>query len=113
MATIQKIKVKDTLYDISPSPSGTLDTTTKDNAFASSDVAQASATTWTDVATLLVMHVLNLLELWHLQDLLDGKMLRLIKDSFLIWHLWHIGMAHIVDLLLTCNTVTVVDLVQS
>lgn len=52
MATIQKIKVKDTLYDISPSPSGTLDTTTKDNAFASSDVAQASATTWTDVAAL-------------------------------------------------------------
>lgn len=28
------------------------DTTTKDNAFASSDVAQASATTWTDVAAL-------------------------------------------------------------
>lgn len=52
MATIQKIKVKDTLYDISPSPSGTLDTTTKDNAFASSDVAQASATTWTDVTAL-------------------------------------------------------------
>lgn len=52
MATIQKIKVKDTLYDISPSPSGTLDTTTKDNAFASSDVAQASATSWTDVAAL-------------------------------------------------------------
>ena len=52
MATIQKIKVKDTLYDISPSPSGTLDTTTKDNAFASSDVAQASATAWTDVAAL-------------------------------------------------------------
>ena len=52
MATIQKIKVKDTLYDISPSPSGTLDTTTKDNAFASSDVATASATTWTDVAAL-------------------------------------------------------------
>lgn len=52
MATIQKIKVKDTLYDISPSPSGTLDTTTKDNAFASSDAAQGSATSWTDVAAL-------------------------------------------------------------
>lgn len=52
MATIQKIKVKDTLYDISPSPSGTLDTTTKDNAFASSDVSQGSATAWTDVAAL-------------------------------------------------------------
>lgn len=52
MATIQKIKVKDIVYDISPSPSGTLDTTTKDNAFASSDVAQASATAWTDVAAL-------------------------------------------------------------
>lgn len=52
MATIRQIKVKDTLYDISPSPSGTLDTTTKDNAFASSDVAQASATSWTDVAAL-------------------------------------------------------------
>lgn len=52
MATIRQIKVKDTLYDISPSPSGTLDTTTKDNAFASSDVAQASATAWTDVAAL-------------------------------------------------------------
>lgn len=52
MATIRQIKVKDVVYDISPSPSGTLDTTTKDNAFASSDVAQASATTWTDVAAL-------------------------------------------------------------
>lgn len=52
MATIQKIKVKDITYDISPSPSGTLDTTTKDNAFASSDVAQASATSWTDVSAL-------------------------------------------------------------
>lgn len=52
MATIQKIKVKDVLYDISPSPSGTLDTTTKDNAFASSDVATSSATAWTDVAAL-------------------------------------------------------------
>lgn len=52
MATIRQIKVKDVVYDISPSPSGTLDTTTKDNAFASSDVAQASATSWTDVAAL-------------------------------------------------------------
>lgn len=52
MATIRQIKVKDITYDISPSPSGTLDTTTKDNAFASSDVAQASATSWTDVAAL-------------------------------------------------------------
>ena len=52
MATIRQIKVKDVVYDISPSPSGTLDTTTKDNAFASSDVAQASATAWTDVAAL-------------------------------------------------------------
>lgn len=52
MATIRQIKVKDVVYDISPSPSGTLDTTTKDNAFASSDVAQASATSWTDVVAL-------------------------------------------------------------
>ena len=52
MATIRQIKVKDVVYDISPSPSGTLDTTTKDNAFASSDVAQANATAWTDVAAL-------------------------------------------------------------
>lgn len=52
MATIRQIKVKDVVYDISPSPSGTLDTTTKDNAFASSDVAQGSATAWTDVAAL-------------------------------------------------------------
>ena len=52
MATIRQIKVKDVVYDISPSPSGTLDTTTKDNAFASSDVAQANATSWTDVAAL-------------------------------------------------------------
>lgn len=30
MATIRQIKVKDITYDISPSPSGTLDTTTKE-----------------------------------------------------------------------------------
>ena len=52
MATIRQIKVKDTLYDISPSPSGTLDTTTANNKFESSDVAQANATAWTDVAAL-------------------------------------------------------------
>lgn len=52
MASIQKVKVKDTVYDLSPSPSGTLDTTTKDNCYTSSDTAQASATAWTDVAQL-------------------------------------------------------------
>ena len=48
MAIIDKIKVGSTTYDVSPSASGTLNTsgTTK---FASSDVAQGSATGWTNV----------------------------------------------------------------
>ena len=48
MAIIDKIKVGSTTYDVSPSATGTLNTsgTTK---FASSDVAQASATSWTGV----------------------------------------------------------------
>ena len=48
MAIIDKIKVGSTTYDVSPSASGTLNTsgTTK---FASSDVAQGSATSWTNV----------------------------------------------------------------
>ena len=48
MAIIDKIKVGSNIYDVSPSATGTLNTsgTTK---FASSDVAQASATSWTSV----------------------------------------------------------------
>lgn len=48
MAIIDKIKVGSNIYDVSPSATGTLNTsgTTK---FASSDVAQGSATSWTNV----------------------------------------------------------------
>lgn len=49
MASINKVKVKTDVYDISPSPNGILDTTTTNNKFESSDVAQSSATGWTDV----------------------------------------------------------------
>ena len=52
MASVNKVKVKTDIYDISPSPNGTLDTTTENNKFASSDVAQASATAWTSVDAL-------------------------------------------------------------
>lgn len=49
MASINKVKVKTDIYDISPSPNGILDTTTTNNKFESSDVAQGSATSWTSV----------------------------------------------------------------
>lgn len=49
MASINKVKVKTDVYDISPSPNGILDTTTANNKFESSDVAQGSATSWTNV----------------------------------------------------------------
>ena len=49
MAIIDKIKVGSTTYDVSPSASGTLNTTGT-TKFASSDVAQGSATDWTNVA---------------------------------------------------------------
>lgn len=49
MAIIDKIKVGSTTYDVSPSASGTLNTTGT-TKFASSDVAQGSATGWTNVA---------------------------------------------------------------
>lgn len=49
MASVNKVKVETDIYDISPSPSGTLDTTTANNKFESSDVAQGSATSWTNV----------------------------------------------------------------
>lgn len=48
MAIIDKIKVGSTTYDVSPSASGTLNTTGT-TKFASSDVAQGSATSWTSV----------------------------------------------------------------
>ena len=48
MAIIDKIKVGSTTYDVSPSASGTLNTTGT-TKFASSDTAQASATSWTNV----------------------------------------------------------------
>ena len=48
MAIIDKIKVGSTTYDVSPSATGTLNTTGT-TKFASSDVAQASATAWTNV----------------------------------------------------------------
>ena len=48
MAIIDKIKVGDASYDISPSATGTLNTTGT-TKFASSDTAQASATSWTSV----------------------------------------------------------------
>lgn len=48
MAIIDKIKVGSTTYDVSPSASGTLNTTGT-TKFASSDVAQESATGWTNV----------------------------------------------------------------
>ena len=48
MAIIDKIKVGSTTYDVSPSASGTLNTTGS-TKFASSDVAQGSATSWTNV----------------------------------------------------------------
>ena len=47
MANVDHIKVGSTSYDISPSPTGTL--TTGTGGFSSSDVAQASATGWTNV----------------------------------------------------------------
>lgn len=49
MASINKVKVKTDIYDISPSPNGILDTTTTNNKFESSDVAQSSATSWTSI----------------------------------------------------------------
>ena len=48
MAIIDKIKVGSTTYDVSPSATGTLNTTGT-TKFASSDVAQGSATGWTNV----------------------------------------------------------------
>ena len=48
MAIIDKIKVGSTTYDVSPSAAGTLNTTGT-TKFASSDVAQGSATSWTNV----------------------------------------------------------------
>ena len=48
MAIIDKIKVGSTTYDVSPSASGTLNTTGT-TKFASSDVTQGSATSWTSV----------------------------------------------------------------
>lgn len=47
MANVDHIKVGSTSYDISPSPTGTL--TTGTDGFSSSDVAQGSATSWTNV----------------------------------------------------------------
>lgn len=49
MASVNKVKIKTDIYDISPSPNGTLDTTTANNKFESSDVAQSSAISWTNV----------------------------------------------------------------
>ena len=49
MASVNKVKIKTDIYDISPSPNGTLDTTTTNNKFESSDSAQGSATAWTSV----------------------------------------------------------------
>ena len=51
MAIIDKIKVGSTTYDVSPSATGTLNTTGT-TKFASSDVAQGSATSWTSVGTM-------------------------------------------------------------
>lgn len=51
MAIIDKIKVGSTTYDVSPSATGTLNTTGT-TKFASSDVAQGSATSWTSVDTM-------------------------------------------------------------
>ena len=52
MAYVDKARVEGTLYDISPSPTGNLDSTSE-NAYTSSDVAQANATTWTNVDPIL------------------------------------------------------------
>ena len=52
MASVNKVKIGSNIYGISPSPDGTLDTTTTNNKFESSDVAQGSATSWTDVGAL-------------------------------------------------------------
>ena len=52
MSSVNKVKVETDIYDISPSPNGTLDTTTANNKFESSDVAQGSATSWTNVDAL-------------------------------------------------------------
>ena len=51
MAIIDKIKVGSTTYDVSPSATGTLNTTGT-TKFSSSDVAQGSATSWTSVDTM-------------------------------------------------------------
>ena len=48
MAIIDKIKVGSTTYDVSPSATGTLNTAGS-TKFSSSDVAQGSATGWTNV----------------------------------------------------------------
>lgn len=47
MPNVDHVRVGSTSYDISPSPTGTLATGT--GGFSSSDVAQASATSWTNV----------------------------------------------------------------
>ena len=52
MAYVDKARVEGTLYDISPSPTGNLDSTSE-NAYTSSDVAQANVTTWTNVDPIL------------------------------------------------------------
>lgn len=48
MAIVDKIKVGSSTYDISPSGSGTLNTS-GNGTYSSNDVAQASATSWTNV----------------------------------------------------------------
>ena len=47
MPNVDHVRVGSTSYDISPSPTGTLATGT--GGFSSSDVAQANATSWTNV----------------------------------------------------------------
>ena len=53
MASVNKIRIGDNVYDISISPTGTMDTTSA-NRYVSSDVAQTNATTWTSVEPILV-----------------------------------------------------------
>ena len=53
MASVNKIRIGDNVYDISISPTGTMDTTSA-NKYVSSDVAQANAITWTSVEPILV-----------------------------------------------------------
>ena len=89
MASVNKIRIGDNIYDISISPTGNLDTTSSDK-YTSSDVTQTSATTWTSVEPITVTDN---------HKTIFTKLTQMVKNARYLFNLFGTGFT-------TTNTIT-------